>query len=291
MAKDYDTAGKQLFDRHPRDWLALLGWPLPPTAAGVSVVDGDVSTVSRAADKLVRVEGVPVPYVAHVEFQTSGDRHLDGRMLEYNVLARGRHGLPVRSVAILFRPAAGSGPTGRVDESLDEQSRLLFAYRPVRLWEVPTAALLDGPLGTVPLAPLTAPLTATTSDVADLIRRTRARVIADAPPGAVDVMLECTRLLIGLRFAPGEREPLMPSLQKLIEEESWVYHDTIQKGREIGNAEGRHEQLLEMGIGKLGPADPATVARLMAVADVDELRRLGRRLLTVTTWADLFAAD
>jgi hypothetical protein len=81
MAKDFDTAGKHLFDRHPRAWLALLGWPLPPTDDGVAVVDSDVSTVSRAADKLVRVEGVAVPYLAHVEFQTSGDPTLARRRL------------------------------------------------------------------------------------------------------------------------------------------------------------------------------------------------------------------
>jgi hypothetical protein len=183
MAKDYDTAGKHLFDRHPRDWLALLGWPLPPAsvAGGVTVVDSDVSTVSRAADKLVRVDGVAIPYVAHLEFQSSGDPDLDRRMLEYNVLARGRHpGWPVRTVAFLFRPAAGAGPTGRVDEQLDEQSRLLFVYRTVRLWELPTEDLLTGPIGTVPLAPLTAPPRASPSDVADLIQRTRDRVKADA---------------------------------------------------------------------------------------------------------------
>jgi predicted transposase YdaD len=91
----------------------------------------------------------------------------------------------------------------------------------------------------------------------------------------------------------------MPSLQKLIEEESWAYQDTIQKGRELGRAEGRlvgaaegrHAQLLEMGTDKFGPADDATIARLMSITDVNELRRLGQRLLTVATWADLFAAD
>jgi hypothetical protein len=29
----------------------------------------------------------------------------------------------------------------------------------------------------------------------------------------------------------------------------------------------------------------------MSITDVNELRRLGQRLLTVATWADLFAAD
>ena len=290
MAKDFDTAGKHLFDRHPRAWLALLGWPLPPTDAGLAVVDSDLSTVSRAADKLVRVDGVADPYVAHVEFQTSGGPGLDGRMLEYNVLARGRHdGLPVRSVAFLFRPAAAAGPTGRVDEQPDEHCRLLFTYRLVRLWELPTAAVLAGPLGTVPLAPLTA----AAADLPGVVEATRRRVSAEAPRAVAETMLECARVLLGLRFDPDQREPLMPSLQRLIEEESWVYQDTVKKGMAQGMAQGavqgRHEQLVEQGVAKFGPADEATVARLTAITDVDRLRRLGQRLLAVNTWAELFA--
>jgi hypothetical protein len=302
MAKDFDTAGKHLFDRHPRAWLALLGWPVPPTDDGVTVVDSDLSTVSRAADKLVRVDGVAVPYVAHVEFQTSGGPALDGRMLEYNVLARGRHdGRPVRSVAFLFRPTAAAGPTGRVDEQADEHCRLLFTYRLFRLWELPTADVLAGPLGTVPLAPLTA----TPAELPAVVEATRQRVWTEAPRAVAEVMLECARVLLGLRFDPDQREPLMPSLQRLIEEESWVYQDTVKKGMADGIAlgvaqgiaqgvaqgvaQGRHEQLLELGTVKFGPPDDATVAQLNAITDIDRLRRLGRRLLTVQTWAELLA--
>ncbi len=296
MAKDFDTAGKHLFDRHPRAWLALLGWPVPPADDGVTVVDSDLSTVSRAADKLVRVDGVAVPYVAHVEFQSGGDPALDGRMLEYNVLARGRHGgRPVRSVAFLFRPSAAAGPTGRVDEQAGEHCRLLFTYQLVRLWELPTAAVLAGPLGTVPLAPLTAAM----ADLPGVVEATRRRVSADAPRAAAEVMLECARVLLGLRFDPNQREPLMPSLQRLIEEESWVYQDTIQKGVTDGIAigvaqgvaQGRHQVLVEQGTDKFGPADEATAARLSAVTDIDQLRRLGRRLLTARTWAELLADE
>jgi hypothetical protein len=208
------------------------------------------------------------------------------------VLARGRHeDLQVRSAAFLFSPAADAGPTGRVDEQADEHCRLLFTYRLVALWKLPTAALLAGPLGTVPLAPLTA----TPAELPAVVEATRQRVWKDAPRAVAEVMLECARVLLGLRFRPDQREPLMPSLQRLIEEDSWVYQDTIKvgmaKGMALGVAQGRHEQLLEQGTEKFGPPDQATVARLTAIADVEQLRRLGRRLLTAQSWAELFADE
>ena len=295
MPKDFDASSKQLFEQHPRDWLALLGWPLPPTGEGVTVVESDLSAVSPVADKLVRVDVAPVPYIAHVEFQTTGDRELDGRMLRYNVLARDRHRLPVRSVVFLFRPAADAGPTGRVSERLDEESWLDFAYRRVRLWQLPTEVLLAGPVGTLPLAPLTAD----EAGVAAVVDRVRQRLRSEATRADSQDMQECMRLLLGLRFQGTQRELLMPSLQKLIEEESWTYRDTIDRGIAQGVvqgivqgvAQGRHDQLIELATDKFGPPDAGTVARIRAVVDVAELRRLGGRLLKADHWEDLFSDE
>ena len=30
MTKPFDVTSKHLFESHPRDWLSLLGWPVPP---------------------------------------------------------------------------------------------------------------------------------------------------------------------------------------------------------------------------------------------------------------------
>ena len=94
MAKQFDSTIKYLVESHPADWLALAGLPV---GKRLEVIDADVSSISAAADKVIRVWD-PVPYIAHIEFQVSADAILDGRVLFYNVMLRWRHGLPVRSV-------------------------------------------------------------------------------------------------------------------------------------------------------------------------------------------------
>ncbi len=287
MAKAYDATSKQLFEQYPRDWLAMLGWPLPPAGAGVTPIDTDLSTVSPVADKLVRVDFGDAPYLAHVEFQTTADRDLDGRMLQYNVLARVHHGLPVRSVAFLFRPSAANGPTGRIADHLDEHSWLTFAYRLVPLWTLPTADLMAGPLGTLPLAPLTVPR----ADVPAVVARIGARLRAEVPRGRAAELAECTRLLLGLIFDDPESEVLMPSLQKLIEEESSTYKATIQRGRVEGRVEGRLELLLRMGTEKFGPPHSGVLPALRAVTATADQDRLATRLLRVNGWDELLGAE
>jgi hypothetical protein len=80
------------------------------------------------------------------------------RMLHYAVLLRHHHGLPVRSVVILLRASANaSAVTGTLEvrRRPDEPPYLTFAYEVVRLWAKPLAPLLTGPVGLLPLAPLT----------------------------------------------------------------------------------------------------------------------------------------
>ena len=89
-----------------------------PESAPVTVIDADVSTVTAAADKVLRVDE-PEPWVLHLEFQASYDAALSQRILRYNVLLGVRHSLPVRSVAILLCPKAdGKATTGRVQAKL-----------------------------------------------------------------------------------------------------------------------------------------------------------------------------
>ena len=69
MSKRFDAATKQLVETRPADWLAFLGLP----GTGASVVDADLSTVTAEADRVVRVDNGPLPYLLHVEFQASYD--------------------------------------------------------------------------------------------------------------------------------------------------------------------------------------------------------------------------
>src|SRR4051794_20809645 len=98
MAHRYDAASKHMLQAHPADWLALGGLP---AGTSVEVIDADLSAISSAADKIIRVSG-PNPYAGHIEFQASWDGDLDARVLVYNTLARRRLSLPVRSVVFLL---------------------------------------------------------------------------------------------------------------------------------------------------------------------------------------------
>ena len=175
---EYDAATKFLIERFAADWLTLAGRP-PPAGGAVRVVDADLSTVTSVPDKLVRVGTGRRAFVAHVDLQARRDAGLDGRVLAYNVMAMARHGVPVRSIVFLLRPAADSPRiTGGVRQTDARGSALTFAYELVRVWRLPPAAVLGGPVGTLPLAPITA---VGRADAGAVIRRMRDRLDRRGP--------------------------------------------------------------------------------------------------------------
>src|SRR5437764_15009208 len=101
MPQPFDASTKYLIEAQPADWLEYLGLP----RADVDVIPADLSTVTAAADKVLRVRAGE-PWLAHVELQASRDRELPERHLEYNVLLKRRHRLPVRSLVVRLRPDA-----------------------------------------------------------------------------------------------------------------------------------------------------------------------------------------
>src|SRR5262249_42189756 len=86
-------------------WLPLLGLPL----ARATVLDSDVSaTITGATDKVLHVRARPA-YLLHLEFQSGHDSsRLPRRIRLYNALLDDRHGILVRSVAVILRPEADS---------------------------------------------------------------------------------------------------------------------------------------------------------------------------------------
>jgi hypothetical protein len=63
MSKPFDATLKRLLEESPSDWPVLAGLPRAP----VEVIDADISTVTGAADKVLRVRGRP-DWIMHVEF-------------------------------------------------------------------------------------------------------------------------------------------------------------------------------------------------------------------------------
>src|SRR5262245_29137531 len=153
MSKPFDATIKGLIEARPPDWLALAGF----AGARVELVDADIATVSGATDKVMRVTGPPDWFLLW-DAQAGPDQTLPHRLHLYATLIQNRHGLPVRSVALLLRPQANlSNLTGVYEQGFPgEPPYLTFRYAVIRVWELPVDHLLAGGAGALPLAPLSA---------------------------------------------------------------------------------------------------------------------------------------
>ncbi len=283
MAK-FDTTTKHLIEGGPRDWLTLAGLPVSPAPDAVTVVDAELSTVTTAADKLLRVAGPDGPYVAHVEFQASADADLDHRVLVYNVLARWRHRVPVRSVVYLLRPdAITRSLAGGVREVLEVGARLEFDYRLIRVWELPVEMVLNGGMGTLPLAPVT---DVAEAELPGVIDRMRHRADSEMSTLEARELWATTHILLGLRYNRGVANVLMKGLVDM--KESTTYMEIIEIGERRGEAkgqiEGERRVLIRLATKKFGSPETTAIARLEAITDPEILEQLSESLLTATRW-------
>ena len=286
---DFDITSKHLIAGGPRDWLTLAGLPVPASADAVRAVDAELSTLSAASDQVIRVDDPIAPYLAVVDFQSGHDAAFDLRMLLYNVLARWRHRLPVRTVAYLLRPAAETRHlSGGLRERLDVDARLEFDYRVIRVWELSPDLVLAGGLGTLPLAPVTA---VGRADLPGVIDHMRARLDREVPPATAGELWYATRVLLGLRYDAAVANALLKGV--LAMRESTTYMETLEEGARLGEARGEarglvlgtRRLLLRQAVRRLGPVTVAAAARLETVDDLAVLERLDDTLSTATDWA------
>src|SRR5262245_51916340 len=152
MSKPFDATLKELVTSYPVDWLIQLGVPV---TAPPEVLSADLSTVTAAADTLIKVGDL----VVHIDLESGPDASLARRMLLYNVLAHHHTNLPVRSIVVLLRSnAVGSGPSDQVEYApVPGTSELRFRFETVRAWELPAEDMLKAGVGFLPLAVLGKP--------------------------------------------------------------------------------------------------------------------------------------
>jgi predicted transposase YdaD len=242
-------------------------------------------------DKLLHVRADP-DYLLHLDFQSGHDSaQLPPRLRLYNAAQAYRRRLPVFSNVVLLRPEADSPQlTGAYTEGLPgEEPYGIFRYRVIRVWELPVEPLLAGGLGTLPLAPIS---NVSQAQLPDVIRRMSRRLRRDSQ--AKDLWA-ATKVLLGLRYSHDLVDVLLQGVMGM--KESSTYQAIVAEGRAEGRTEGLAEGriveaqrfLLALGGDKFGPADEATRAAIEAVANVERLETLGRRVLTTESWQELLA--
>jgi len=277
MAKPYDAAAKELVELSPAGWLEFLGVRRPPEA--VTVVDADVSAVTAAADKVIRVADDP-PWLLHTEFQADWDDTLPARVLMYNAILHSRHRAAVSSVVFLLRPDANAtAVTGRLRMAPPFGPAWEFGYTLVRVWKLPLGPLLSGPLSVLPLAPVAA----ARAGVADAIERVTGRIRAEADRPTASKLLAIAGVLLQMRYD-------RMTLQELIQRDPAV-RDFVQQFVSQGHMEEAQNLVLRLGRKRLGPPPPDVEAAVKAIPDVPRLEALIDRVLDIGSWADLLAAE
>jgi predicted transposase YdaD len=287
-SKRFDVSLKDLIEDDVLSWAQRFS-PHPVRAA--ALMDADVSTVTAAADKVLRVESARGTALLNIEADARHAADAPDRMLLYSTVLRHRHDLPVHCVLLLLRREANAGNlTGVLEVHLPgvQEPYLTFRYQVVRLWAEPLEPLLTGGLGTLPLAALTDEAEA---NLPGVVRRIDERLRQEAPPVLADKMRVAIYVLLGLRYEEALIEQLFKEITTM--EESTTYRGILARGEtrgfDRGRLQGERQVLLRQGRSKFGEPDDATLAALEAITNPERLEALGERLLHVDSWQDLLA--
>ena len=268
MSKPFDATLKELIRSFPVDWLVQLREPI---TAPPEVLSADLSTVSAAADTLIRVG----ERVVHIELETGPDDDLATRMLVYNVLAHRQTGLPVRSVAVLLRAKTGSANrTNRV-----EYEGLSFQFEIVKVWEIPAEELLKAGLGLVPLAVLGRAPSGSTREryLPTVVERIAARAERESPADAGELLMSAF-LLAGMH---NDRNVIRAIFQGVLTMRDNVAYQMIL---EEGAVDEAQHMIAILATSRYGEPTEREAGKLSAIEDLERLHRLALRVHKVDSW-------
>jgi len=146
----FDVSTKELVWDGPAAWLERYGIGPP---GPVDVIDSDITALTAAADKVIRVGG-PKPYLVDLEFQSTHQTDLVETLWFRQAALFRRHRLPVLTVLVLLRREANSPSlTGAFEIRMpDGWETNRYNYRVVRLWAEDPEPYLTAGVNLVPLA-------------------------------------------------------------------------------------------------------------------------------------------
>ncbi len=280
----YDVSTKELVWDDPGAWLERFGIGPPGPA---EVIDSDITTLSAAADKVIKV-GAPEPYLVNIELQSSHDMELVATTWYRQAALYHRHKLPVLTVLVLLRRDANSPSfTGTFEiEMRDGWRTNQYNYRVVRMWSEDPEPYLTSGVNLVPLAPLT---NVREDELPALVRRMEGRISAEPRPSAAKLWT-AAYLLMGLRYSQEAASQLLEGVLDM--QESTTYQAILKKGRKEGHVTGEQRLLILQGTERFGKPDDATLAAIEAIDDIERLEALGVRIVhqDVRDWKDLLSS-
>jgi hypothetical protein len=206
-----------------------------------------------------------------------------------------RHELPVLSVVELLRPEADAPDlTGVIEQVLpDGRGYLTFQFHVVRAWQQPMEAVLQGGLGTLPMAPLA---DVAREDQPNILRRVLERFRNEASPNEAVRLWTATELLLGLRYPPTVVDQILQGVGEMdilgihgIEESS-TYQKILAEGMAKGSAQEAKRILMRVGQKRFGPPEAGVVAAIENITDRERAEALIERLDEVSSWEELLVS-
>ncbi len=294
----FDVSLKSLISDNPKDWLSLFD--LPP---GVPIValDGEVSGISLAADRLFKIGSGRSAYGLHAELESGHTgKALPRRLLEYSVFAEAKHKLLFRSVAVLLTKGANSPSlTGWLERRLPDGTLVhSFHYDVIRVYEIPAEELLLSGVSVVSVVPLG---TVPANGLARIVEAMGERFRAEAKDrDELRRLWTASWLLMSARYSPGLAETLLKgAVEAMLKLEDFPLYNYLQEkgavqgrqqGLEQGRVEGVRDTILRIGARRFGEPTEATRAALTDISDYERLEAFVERLFEVESWQELLAA-
>jgi predicted transposase YdaD len=285
-------------DPHPWDTLAKLLMRKEVQALASLVLPG--IEVGMALDKELKIKSIQgdfffysilesLPILLHFEFQMKKDANMGRRMWEYNVAMDITENMPVYSVLVYMNK-----------EDDDKEDMLVgspyvreipgtgmghhFTFQVIKLWEIPPeVAKQPGFEVLLPLLPLTKG-GKNFETVDDMINELVARNRPD--------LLGLGQICAGLVFKDEiSRQWLKERFDKVLDiiQESWVYQDTLQKGREEGRQQGiQTAQQTAIGIAtrRFPELELLAMAIITMISDLNQLQTLTIELSVASSQED-----
>ena len=212
----------------------------------VRSLTSEFQNVTRTSDALLEVERGGKRLLLHLEFQVANDPTMAERLLEYNMMARRMHSLPVLSIVIYLKDD-GIAPEPPLiwtipDSQGDEELVLHFGYVVFKLSEQDPKELLALDLpGLLPLLPLT-------RDAArpEMVERMISGVLGhtELDPLEQKDLLTWGSTLAGLIMTGEHNRSWLQRRFAVLDEilsQSWVYQEIKQKGADEVREEARRE--------------------------------------------------
>jgi hypothetical protein len=231
--------------------------------------------------------------IVHLRFQKWYQPDLDRHLFEESRKLERRYGkTPTVLVFLLWPPAEGPGTTGRYEER-DAKGKVknVFTYAIKRAWEMAPEEVMHSP-GTMLLAPLTKGSKERMPEIMQMVKKGLDQFRPDAKTrdmvwGAVYWSMGLICDLDEAHRALGDLLPIVHASQNYLSAKGQAFMQGYSTALTEGPPAAARALVLRQATHRFGPS-PGAAEKLATITGLEDLEKLGQRVLTAPDRSSLF---